>query len=165
MLIYMVQVFLAAISAFFRRGAWMFGWPARFLGFADLSEDDRHTVARQFLEDHRLYDYLLGLGHVAGDISKLQHRRVLQLTPNINFKVALDETPTASVGTNPELIAFTKFRSEQLIHTQVVGDVNGSQTKGVNMPCRKFRRPAVCMARAIEDNIIDERHGSAPSLR
>lgn len=136
------------------RGMQYFSWP--FAMFGCLWEDHSHReVTESFRCDQRAFIALQAKPPSTASERLVCKRHLMNLRANKQYVTALDATGNeASAGFKKLLRSHTMVN----VQTQLIEDVQGQQKNAFALKaCRRFRKPAVCMAVGLEAEVIAAR--------
>lgn len=83
------------------------------------------------------------------------NRHVLNQRANLQLLEGLKESGWVYTQRIEQML---RSRARSNFATQIFEDINGIQRNMGNQPCRRFRKPASCLAVALQSFVIDTRH-------
>lgn len=137
------------------RGFFYDCWPTKMIG-ALAGESEAARLIEEFQDDQRIFgafEVVEGKGAIAKAVLK---RHVMSLRSVKQFSAAFEETGFCmSDGFKTVL----EHRARTNVQTQIIEDFNGAQRgASESKQGRRFRKPSVCMATCLSQDIIGERH-------
>ena len=148
---------LQMLVARMTRGLWMYGWPFKMCRILSCSAETSDKVMREFIADELNFQELKHIPDMTTALRKLVCRSVFQHVSNRQIATAVaDLGVRAFEDARFKLMLQNRTRAIQM--TQAVEEINGAQSKQSMAPCRKFRKPATCLAAALQACVVHQRH-------
>ncbi len=137
------------------RGLHLLAWPLQMLACRQ-GGAKAVAVVEAFRRDERAFLALEAKPPTTAQERHIAGRHVMQLRATKQYRVAFRD---AGYVAGPDFLKLLEDQSMINVQTQVIEDMNGEQKNNSALKaCRRFRKPATCMAVGLQADVIGTRH-------